>query len=121
MEEMPGQNYRSSWDDTGYLRVQLSELGDAHANKIKASFWVGCLDVFVLWVYLEGWRVCCPPLNPNMQLAQMWCGANTTSSHRTGLLIRSISVFSLDQSRGLSKGGRYRKQSSSNYLSPWCR
>lgn len=49
MEEMLSQNYRSSLEDTGCLRVQLSELGDAQANKIKTSFWAGCLDVFVVW------------------------------------------------------------------------
>lgn len=53
MEKMMKHNYRISRDDPGCLRVWLSELGYVQANKIKTSFWVGCLDFFVVWAIWE--------------------------------------------------------------------
>lgn len=35
----------------------------------------------MLWVYVEGWRVCCPPVNPSVQLAQMWCVLTLLLTH----------------------------------------
>lgn len=45
--------------------------------------------------------------------------ANAPSSYRTSLLSCPIRVCSVDQSRGLYREGRHRKQCFSNYLSPW--